>query len=75
MGNHLLARILMTWIGDHLFEDGTFWCGFTYPDMTIWPEEKISWTNAAMLLAADAGYGLTPAAGLFEHCFWREKGF
>lgn len=75
MGNHLLARILMTWIGDHLFEDGTFWCGFTYPDMTIWPEEKISWTNAAMLLAADAVYGLTPAAGLFEHCFWREKGF
>jgi hypothetical protein len=75
MGNHLLARIVFGWIGDHAFEDGTFWCGFTCPDMVVWPAEKITWTNAAVLLAADAIYGLTPAARLFDHRFWHDKGW
>ena len=36
----------------------------------IIPEEKITWTNAVVLMAADALYGLTPAANLFDHRFW-----
>jgi hypothetical protein len=75
MGNHLLARILFGWIADRVFEDGTYWCGFTCPDMVVWPAEKITWTNAAVLLAADAIFSLTPAARLFDHRFWREKGW
>jgi hypothetical protein len=71
MGNDLLARIVFGWISDHVFEDGTFWCGFTYPDMVLWPEERITWTNAVVLLAADALFNLTPAAGLFRHHFWK----
>jgi hypothetical protein len=67
MGNDLLAKIVFSWVCDHTFDDGTYWCGFTYPDMVIWPEEKITWTNAVVLLAADALYGLTPAAKLFSH--------
>jgi hypothetical protein len=67
-----LAHIVFSWICDHTFVDGSFWCGFTFPDMTIWPAEKITWTNAAVLLAADALYGLTPAADIFSHRFWRE---
>jgi hypothetical protein len=71
MGNDLLARIVFSWICDHIFEDGTFWCGFTFPDMVLWPAEKISWTNAVVLMAADALYNLTPAAGMFRHRFWQ----
>ncbi len=74
MGNDLLARIVFGWIGGRLFEDGTFWCGFTCPEIIVWPGEKITWTNAAVLLAADALYGLTPAARLFDHRHWQTKG-
>lgn len=70
MGNREKARIVFSWIQDRVYEDKTFWCGYTYPDMVIWPEEKISWTNAVVLMAADALYGLTPAAGLFNHENW-----
>ncbi|MBW1695211.1 MAG: phenyltransferase domain-containing protein [Deltaproteobacteria bacterium] len=70
MGNHALAHITLNWIFDRRYEDGSFWCGFTIPDGTIWPEDKLTWTNAAVLLAADALYNLTPAYRLFHHSFW-----
>ena len=64
------AKLVFSWIQDRVYKDNTFWCGYTYPDMVIWPEEKISWTNAVVLLAADAIYSLTPASGLFSHRSW-----
>lgn len=64
------AKIVFSWILDRIYEDKTFWCGYTYPDMIIWPEEKISWTNAVALMAQDALYDLTPASGLFCHKSW-----
>lgn len=67
MENYLLARIVFGWLCDHVFDDGTFWCGFTFPDMVRWPEEKITWTNAVVLMAADALFGLTPASRFFCH--------
>jgi len=70
MGNAKLARIVFSWIQERTYEDGTFWCGYTFPDMTIWPEEKISWTNGVVLMAADALYELTPASRLFDHRAW-----
>lgn len=70
MGNMKLAKIVFSWILERTFDDGTFWCGYTFPDMVIWPEEKISWTNGVALMAADALYGLTPAADLFSHASW-----
>lgn len=70
MGAHEKAAIVFSWIQDRVFEDKTYWCGYTYPDMVIWPEEKISWTNAVVLMAADALYKLTPAARLFDHQAW-----
>ncbi|MBF0242890.1 MAG: phenyltransferase domain-containing protein [Desulfamplus sp.] len=70
MGNTKLARIVFSWIQDRIYDDGTFWCGYTFPDMVIWPQEKISWTNAVVLMAADALYGLTPASNLFSHNSW-----
>lgn len=70
MGNLKKAKIVFSWIVDRVYDDKTFWCGYTYPDMVIWPEEKISWTNAVVLMAADALYGLTPASCLFSHDAW-----
>ncbi len=70
MGNRLLAHIVFDWICAHRFDDGTFWCGFTYPDMTRWPEQRLTWTNAVVMMAADALFELTPAGRLFNHDFW-----
>ena len=72
MGNMDAARIVFGWFHDKRFADGTFWCGYTFPDSTIWPEEKMTWTNAAVLIAADAIFELTPAAGLFHHANWKD---
>ncbi len=70
MGSVKKAKIVFSWIQDRVFEDKTYWCGYTYPDMEIWPEEKFSWTNAVVLMAADALYSLTPASNLFNHNAW-----
>ena len=74
-GNLELAKILFSWISDRRYEDGSYWCGFTCPDLIIWPEEKITWTNAVALMAADAIYNLTPAGQIFSHQFWKTLGF
>jgi hypothetical protein len=72
-GNRTLAEIVFNWIGDKRYEDGSYWAGFTFPDMTIWPEERLTWTDAVVLMAADALYDLTPAGGLFSHQYWRSR--
>ncbi|MBN2284750.1 MAG: phenyltransferase domain-containing protein [Deltaproteobacteria bacterium] len=70
MGNTGLAEMFLKWIADKKFDDGTYWCGVTFPDGVIWPEEKITWTNAAVIMAVDAVYNITPASQLFKHTFW-----
>lgn len=75
MGNDNLAGLVFDWIQERTYEDGTFWCGYTHPDGVIWPEDKMSWTNAVALMAADALYGLTPAGKLFDHQFWEKSAF
>jgi len=73
-GNFKLAEIVFSWIADRKYEDGSFWCGFTCPDIIIWPEDKITWTNAVALMAVDALNNLTPAGQLFSHEFWKNFG-
>ncbi len=70
MGNSNLSEIVFNWILDKKNSDGSYWYGFTYPDMTVWPENKTTWTNAVILMAADAIYELTPACRLFSHQLW-----
>ncbi|MBS3733007.1 MAG: phenyltransferase domain-containing protein [Desulfobacterales bacterium] len=70
--NENVGEIVFNWMHERRFEDGTYWCGFTYPDMVIWPEEKITWTNGVLLMAADALYHLTPASRLFNQRFWQQ---
>jgi hypothetical protein len=75
MGEAEKALIIFNWLSEHIFDDGSFWCGFTVPDMTRWPEEKITWTNAVVLLAADALFNLTPGGQLFSHAWWADAGY
>ena len=35
-------------------EDGSYWTGLVFADGKRWPEERTTWTGAAMILAADA---------------------
>jgi hypothetical protein len=74
IGDRKRAAKIFGLLKDYRYPDGSYWCGFTFPERTIWPEEKVSWTNAVVLMAADAIYRLTPAAGLFDHDFWRAAG-
>jgi hypothetical protein len=70
MGELEKAGTVMSWIKNKKHSNGTFWCGFTFPDMVIWPEEKLTWTNSAVMMATDAIYHITPASQLFNHSFW-----
>lgn len=47
-------------------EDGSYWTGWQFADHRHFPHERSGYTAAAVILAADALYGLTPAAGLFR---------
>jgi hypothetical protein len=46
-------------------DDGSYWTGFVFADDARWPVERTTWTAAAVVLAADALAGSTPASGLF----------
>lgn len=70
MGNFKEAEVVFSWIQDKKYDDGSYWCGLTFPEMTIWTEEKLTWTAGAVLLAVDALNDITPASQLFSHSFW-----
>ncbi len=74
IGEDEKARIVFSWLLDKKYDDGSYWMGVTFPDAVIWPEEKTAWTTAAILLACDALYRLTPAGVLFSHSYWRDSG-
>jgi hypothetical protein len=51
----------------HLREDdGSYWTGLVFADGKRWPEERTTWTGAAVILAADALSRTTPANGIFR---------
>jgi MMP endo-(1,4)-3-O-methyl-alpha-D-mannosidase len=64
------AELVFGWLTDKRYDDGAFWTGLTFPDGEIYTREKTAWTAAAVLLAADSLYDLTPASGLFRHRLW-----
>ncbi len=74
VGQTGMARNVFAWIDARRYPDGSFWCGYTWTDGVIWPEHKYTWTNGVALMAADALYGLTPAARLFHHSSWDISG-
>ncbi len=53
IGSRHRALELFAW-GQHLRDEDAYWTGATWPDGTVWPREKTSWTAGAALLACDA---------------------
>jgi hypothetical protein len=64
------ARAVLRWIENKKYDDGSYWMGVTFPDSVIWPEERTSWTSAAIILAWDVLSDISPASRLFSHAFW-----
>lgn len=67
LGRRLDATRVFGWLSPLRARDGHYWTGVTFPDGELWPEERPTWTSAAVLLAADALQGRSLTAGLFKH--------
>ena len=70
IGDFECAETVFSWLADKKYADGAYWMGVTFPDGVIWPDEKTTWTAAAVILAYDALRSITPAACLFSHQSW-----
>ena len=64
-GHRQHARDLFTDLARYQANDGSWWTGYVFEDDVLWPDERPTWTAGAVLLAADALNGLTPAGTLF----------
>jgi hypothetical protein len=64
----------MRWAAEELFdavqrlrhEDGSYWTGWQFENQAHFPAERSGWTSAAVVLAADALIGFSPAAAIFR---------
>ncbi len=64
-GDRARAAELFAWLTQWRDGDGAWWTGYQFVEDVLWPDEKPTWTAGAIMLAADALTGHTPAAGLF----------
>jgi hypothetical protein len=61
-----IAAELLSWTRPHRCPDGAYLTGLVYPERVAFPgDERTSYTAAAIILAADALSGASPAADLF----------
>ena len=66
LGRRDEARRILADVEVHRDDDGGYWTGYVWPDEAVWPQEKTTWTAAAVILAHDVVHDLTPASGLFR---------
>jgi hypothetical protein len=68
IGRRTDARRVFSWLAPLRDPDGHYWTGVAFlPEVELYPEERPTWTSAAVLLAADALWGGSRTAGLFKH--------
>lgn len=61
------ATTLLDWTRPHRDVDGAYWTGLVHPHGIAFPEgERTAYTGAAVILAADAIAGTTPASEIFR---------
>jgi hypothetical protein len=66
VGNAEHALRLFEWAQALRDDDGHYWTGIVFPDEVHFPgDERTTYTDAAVILAADALSRTSPAAGLF----------
>lgn len=66
LDEHDRARELLAAMQHLRDPDGSYWTGLVYADGKRWPEERSTWTGAAVVLAADALSRATPGNGIFR---------
>jgi hypothetical protein len=65
-GDKATATDLLSWTRAHRHADGSYWTGLVHPEGLHFPEgERTAYTAAAVILAADAISGTSPASGIF----------
>ncbi len=47
-------------------DDGGYWTGYVYPDEVVWPQERTTYTAAAVILAVDALTHTTPGSDIMR---------
>ena len=66
IGDLSTATDLVRWTRPHRRADGGYWTGLVYPTELRFPFEEVSaYTGAAVILAADAISGASPASRVF----------
>jgi hypothetical protein len=64
---HEHSAKVFNWVHQMRDEDGAYWYGMALPNREIWPEEKPTWTSAAVVLAADMLRPMSPTSLLLDH--------
>lgn len=65
IGETETAHEVYSWQHQWRDDTGAYWMGYQFEADTPWPDERPAWTAGAVILAADALLGLTPAHDLF----------
>ncbi|HEX8803163.1 MAG TPA: hypothetical protein VF743_03185 [Acidimicrobiales bacterium] len=66
VGDRARAEELFGWAQQYRTDDGRYWTGTVFPDESRFPAgERSTYTASAVVLAADALAGGSPASGLF----------
>jgi len=66
IGDLTTATDLLLWTRSHRRDDGSYWTGIVYPSLERFPfGETSAYTAAAVILAADAITGASPASSVF----------
>jgi hypothetical protein len=66
LGEHARGAELFAAVQHLRHTDGSYWTGYVYPDEAMWPEERTTWTAAAVVLAAAAlDGGDSPTTAVF----------
>lgn len=58
------AQRTLEWVQHLRADDGAYWIGATFPDGTVWPQQKPTWGSGSVVLAADVLSG-GPSAACF----------
>ncbi len=66
-GEYKNSTIVFNWLHQMRDADGAYWYGMALPNREIWPEEKPTWTSAAVILAADMLRPMSPTSLLLDH--------
>jgi len=66
-GEYEHSATVFSWVHQMRDDDGAYWYGMALPKKEIWPEEKPTWTSAAVVLAADMLRPMSPTSLLLDH--------